>query len=340
MSQRAVQFDAGEDWFGGQGVPGYSAGGGDMNPAGAAQDPFAYTNGSLLTPWTEDFKWSGGTAGAYTPPEFKAFDAGRFNYNAPRVDRIAAMQLSERPDFQFQFNQAEDPGAQVREKRGMQALQNSAAARGNLLTGATAKALQDYGQESASQEYQASYQRALQNYNTNLGKEFGTFDRNWGAQFGAGQANQNAAIAEGQMGLEANKFNYGIARQGYEDERSAANAAASASAGNSAASYNQALREYGMRQDNFRTNQDRQYSMLMGMAGMGQAGAGALGNYGSQYGANAGSIYGQQGNAQAAGQVGAGNAWSGALSSIGNSAMNYGMWKATQPRSAGAEWLS
>ena len=32
-----------------------SGGGGDINAAGAASDPFAYTKGSLLTPWEGKF---------------------------------------------------------------------------------------------------------------------------------------------------------------------------------------------------------------------------------------------------------------------------------------------
>lgn len=60
-----------------------------------------------------------------------------------------------------------DPGYQFRLAQGNQALQNSAAARGGLLSGGTAKALTDYNQNAASNEYGNVYNRALQNYNTN-----------------------------------------------------------------------------------------------------------------------------------------------------------------------------
>jgi hypothetical protein len=60
-----------------------------------------------------------------------------------------------------------DPGYQFRLQQGQNALQNSAAARGGLLTGGTAKALSDYNQNAASGEYGNVYNRALQNYNTN-----------------------------------------------------------------------------------------------------------------------------------------------------------------------------
>lgn len=60
-----------------------------------------------------------------------------------------------------------DPGFQFRQDQGTTALQNSAAARGGLLSGGTAKALTDFAQNDASNEYANVYNRALNNYNTN-----------------------------------------------------------------------------------------------------------------------------------------------------------------------------
>jgi hypothetical protein len=67
-----------------------------------------------------------------------------------------------------------DPGYQFRLQQGQQALENSAAARGGLFSGNTAKALSDYAQGSASNEYQNVYNRALGNYQTN----YNTFRNN------------------------------------------------------------------------------------------------------------------------------------------------------------------
>lgn len=53
----------------------------------------------------------------------------------------------------------DDPSYQFRVNQGNNAIQGSAAAQGGLLSGATLKALQNYGQESASQEYQNAYNR-------------------------------------------------------------------------------------------------------------------------------------------------------------------------------------
>lgn len=57
-----------------------------------------------------------------------------------------------------------DPGYQFRLQQGQQALERSAAAKGNLLTGGTGKALTQYGQDYASNEYNNVYNRALQQY--------------------------------------------------------------------------------------------------------------------------------------------------------------------------------
>jgi hypothetical protein len=52
-----------------------------------------------------------------------------------------------------------DPSYQFRLDQGMQGVNNSAAARGNLLSGGTLKALQKYGQDFASNEYTNRYNR-------------------------------------------------------------------------------------------------------------------------------------------------------------------------------------
>jgi hypothetical protein len=66
------------------------------------------------------------------------------------------------PDFQKNFTAADmqaDPGYQFRMQQGQNAIERSAAARGSLNSGATLKALTDYGQNMGSQEYQNAYNR-------------------------------------------------------------------------------------------------------------------------------------------------------------------------------------
>lgn len=60
-----------------------------------------------------------------------------------------------------------DPGYQFRLREGMRGVENSAAARGGLLSGNTLKALANYNQQAASNEYMNSYNR-FNNDNTTL----------------------------------------------------------------------------------------------------------------------------------------------------------------------------
>jgi hypothetical protein len=67
------------------------------------------------------------------------------------------------------------------------------------------------------------------------------------------------------------------------------------------------------------------FNRNLDLARLGQFGAGGLGEAAGLYGSNVGSIYGQQGNAQAQGTIGSGNAWQGTLSNLGNLAQYYAM---------------
>ena len=71
--------------------------------------------------------------------------------NAPGYGSLA------QPFGMNQFQQ--DPGYAFRQSEGMKALERSAAARGNLLSGSTLKGIQRFGQDLASQEYQNAFNR-------------------------------------------------------------------------------------------------------------------------------------------------------------------------------------
>lgn len=334
--------------------------------AGGGADPFAYTGGSLLTPWTKAFTPPGGSGGGYSAPAYSPFNFGDFSYSyggAPQVDaeRIKGPEKFSYADYKsadpygaFKAPTADDmkqdPGYQVRLDRGNQAFMQSKAASGLLRSGAFAKGLSDYNQESASQEYGNVFNRAMGGYQTNRdtyglneGNRFrdysanragasSDFDRNWGASFQtqnanasnslqAGMANATNSLAGGRLGFDIASGqwdrNYGKARQGYEDQRSAASAAASAGASNSSLEYNRALQQYQMEHDIFQENQGNQFSRLMAMANLGNPGMVSP----MQYGNAQGDIYMQRGNAQAAGQVGSGNAWNQAFGGIASGAM-------------------
>ena len=114
-----------------------------------------------------------------------------------------------------QFQQ--DPGYAFRLSEGMKALERSAAARGGLLSGATMKGLQRYGQDLASQEYQNAFARyqaerqaalnplqslaGIGQTSTNaLGSAAGTYGANVGNLAMTNAANQgNLALAQGNI---------------------------------------------------------------------------------------------------------------------------------------------
>lgn len=95
-----------------------------------------------------------------------------------------------------------DPSYQFRLQQGQDAIQSSAAARGGLLSGATLKALQGYGQDMASQEYQNAYNRfnadQTNQYNrlsnlVGIGQNASAQQGNFGAQTAQAIANNTMA---------------------------------------------------------------------------------------------------------------------------------------------------
>jgi len=86
---------------------------------------------------------------------------------------VEALNKLRSPEMQFtpfsanKFQQ--DPGYAFRLSEGMKALDRTAASRGGLLSGATFKGAQRYGQDLASQEYQNAYNRYNTDYSMKLG---------------------------------------------------------------------------------------------------------------------------------------------------------------------------
>jgi hypothetical protein len=94
-----------------------------------------------------------------------------------------------------------DPGFQARLQLGTDALERSAAARGGVLTGGTAKALNTYAQDYASNEYGNVYNRALTDYTT----KYNAYNNDQANQFnklaalsGAGQMTATNLANQGQ----------------------------------------------------------------------------------------------------------------------------------------------
>ena len=94
-----------------------------------------------------------------------------------------------------------DPGFQFRLQQGQQALERSAAAKGGLLTGGTAQAEQQFGQDYASNEYGNVYNRALGQYQ----QAYNQFQQNQANQYnrlaglaGTGQTSAGQLASAGQ----------------------------------------------------------------------------------------------------------------------------------------------
>lgn len=99
------------------------------------------------------------------------------------------------PSFQAptNANSHNDPGYVFRLQQGEQALDRGAAARGDVLTGGTAKAEQRYGQDYASNEYGNVYNRALTSYGLQANKLSGLAGLGQQSAVQSAQAGQQAA---------------------------------------------------------------------------------------------------------------------------------------------------
>jgi hypothetical protein len=133
-------------------------------------------------------------APVYTPPP--AFEYGDFN--APTFTAPPAFSYG---DFSYDafkgpsYDQAtSDPGYQFRLQQGTDRLQNAASARGTLNDSGTLKALLDYGQDAASQEYANVWQRdfnayganranAADQYNVNRSNAADIYNKNYQTQY-------------------------------------------------------------------------------------------------------------------------------------------------------------
>lgn len=118
----------------------------------------------------------------------------------------------------FMNNWQQDPGYQFRLQEGQKAINNAAAARGMGNSGATMKALADYGQNAASAEYDKVYNRnynrlsGLLNSGQNASNNMATVSGAYGSNISnniMGQGNASAAAQIGQYNTLA-----GLAGQG------------------------------------------------------------------------------------------------------------------------------
>lgn len=98
----------------------------------------------------------------------------------------------------FKFNFEADPGYQFRLQEGQKAMDRSAAARGNLLSGGQAKALTQYNQGMASQEYGNAFNRAMQQHSVESARRGDQFNQ-LATMAGVGQTASQQMQAAGNV---------------------------------------------------------------------------------------------------------------------------------------------
>ena len=149
-----------------------------------------------------------------------AFGSLMKGYGGGEFQAPTAEQARQTPGYQFALQQGEG------------ALQAGAAARGDLLTGGTQTALNQYGQNAADTNYNDVYNKALQTYNTNYNvwanQQANTYNR-LSALAGGGQtAAQNLSSAGTQ---EAGQVANTLSNTGQQVGQNMNNAAAATASG-------------------------------------------------------------------------------------------------------------
>ena len=169
---------------------------------------------------------SGAASDASIAEQRRQYDLSRADYQpfltagTGAVNRLAAG-MAPGGEFSGSFDSAgflanQDPGYGFRMSEGIKALDRSAASRGGLLSGATLKGAQQYGQGLASQEYQNAFNR----YQTNRANQLNPLQSLAGQgqttanSLGSAGANMASNIGNAYMTSAANTGNAAMAAAG------------------------------------------------------------------------------------------------------------------------------
>jgi hypothetical protein len=197
------------------------------------------------------------------------------------------------------FNFQADPGYQFRQSEGQRAIEQSAAARGSQLSGATLKALAQYGQNMASQEYGQAYGRYAQDRAFGAGQSAEAYDR-FASERAFGASRENLQY---QDYLQQYQTSAAIAENRYNRQLGLANVGSQAASNlaNIAQLRGNALAEYAIQQGNVTANKWLGYAQAsynLGQdaidiaGGTSGSGGGDSGGGGSMVGFNFGSLFG------------------------------------------------
>jgi hypothetical protein len=205
----------------------------------AAPSPFSYQpstlgqfNGPAPYQAPSQFSFGGSVPNAPNLQAQNVADPERLNYE--KYTGLTDEQLKSDPSYKFRFDQ------------GANAASNILAHSGALRTGNAAKALTDYGQNAASQEYAAADARARQNVQGNNANAYQFGNANIANQFNAAQANNQNAFNFGNQ-----NFQNALAgqAQGYGQAANTYGVNAATQQGEQAQNFNQALAGYGANQN-------------------------------------------------------------------------------------------
>lgn len=174
----------GSGYAGGSGAAGYGGGSGSGGTAGAASGTTAYDGSKYSSetyvpgaPYTPTVYGGAATysptpsspADSYTPATWAKGDYGTYSpITGPAVSAGNPMDFFNEEGYQFRLGE------------GKKAIDNTAAARGGLVSGATLKALSDYNSGLASEEYGNAFNRFAnqRDYNQNTFEDARNFGRN------------------------------------------------------------------------------------------------------------------------------------------------------------------
>ena len=121
--------------------------------------------------------------------------------------------LQNAPDFEFTpetFEFMADPSYEWRVDEGISALDASAASDGRVLSGAQDKALMEYGQNMASQEYQSAWERWMAEQQFDYNTQVGEYAINQGADQFLASSGQSATnvLSQAYTNTADDKANY------------------------------------------------------------------------------------------------------------------------------------
>ena len=182
----------------------------DPNARAAPTGPEAYGLRAVNTPSYGGDGGFGGFGGATSYVDAQGNPVADVNAYMAANPLPAAAPSADFGKYARDFGTADfeaDPGYAFRQSEGMKALERSAAARGNLLSGSTMKGIQRFGQDLASQEYTNAFNR----YQVNRSNQLNPLQ----SLMGAGQSATNVQTGvQGQLGQNqaTNLYNAGAAR--------------------------------------------------------------------------------------------------------------------------------